>query len=120
MSIKTVVKRIRRELKIDSPDDCVPVKLFSLEMLGSIIITVFLFGGGWVGVNRAIASNETTIKEVKKKQEEVVRSINIIKTDVAILVSKQELEHQAADARANRQQKTIDRILDILQRRLPD
>ena len=99
--------------------DPVPAKLISIEMLGSVIITIFLFGGGWVGVNRAIAGNEKAITEVKAKQAEVERTVNEIKTDVALLVASQISVEKTADERASRQQQSINRILDILQRSFP-
>ena len=99
--------------------DPVPAKLISIEMLGSVIITIFLFGGGWVGVNKAIAGNKKVITEVKAKQVEIERTVNEIKTDVALLTASQISVEKTADERASRQQQSINRILDILQRSFP-
>ena len=86
-------------------------RLFSMEMMGSVIVSVVLISGVWFGLSAAVQANDEGIEQVQSKQHEMERKLNRIGTDVEVIKANQQAQKQ----RAARQENATQRILDILQ-----
>ena len=98
---------------IDKP---LTARLGSLEFLGSAVFTAFLVGGSWFSTTLKVSAQDEAIKSVQVEQKEISDKVHQIKTDVAVILERQ----KSADERAERNEKTTQRILDLLQKRERD
>lgn len=86
-------------------------RLFSIEMV--VAGAVFLIGGAgiWFGMAGKVEASQAAIKKIQSTQTEQGRDIQSIKIDIAVVRANQSAQKQ----RDERQEKTTQRILDILQ-----
>lgn len=88
-------------------------RFLSVEMLMTLCITLFAIGGAW---STLAGDNEDTKREVsnmKLEQKQIKQAVQTIQVDVATIKANQEAQRESG----RKQQKDIDRILDILERR---
>ena len=88
-------------------------RLFSIEMVAAG--AVFLVGGAgiWFGMAAKVEASEKAIKKIETQVTAQGRDIQAIKTDIAVVRAGQ----AARKERDDKQDRTTQRILDILQNR---
>ena len=93
-------------------EDSTFLRFISLEVMLTLCIMLFAIGGTW---STLAGDNEETKEDVAKVQVEqrhIKNSVHLIQIDVATIRANQEAQRNSA----KKQQKDIDRILNILER----
>jgi Tfp pilus assembly protein PilO len=88
-------------------------RLFSVEMMGSLLVTAFLVGGTYTALAENDKKQDDKIVSIQTEQEQVKKTVNDIKVDVAVIKANQ--GHTRDELRSLKA--TNQRILDILERR---
>ena len=88
-------------------------RLFSIEMVIWFLSTAFVFGAGYTALAMDNGDNKVAIVEIRSSQKDVIKDIQSIKTDVAVIKAGQ----KSSERRMVRQESDISRILNILEKR---
>lgn len=85
----------------------------SVENLITIIIIVVAVTGSYQSLASDNTNTKRQVASVKKQQKEIVKSVATIQVDVAVILNEQ----QHAKEQMREQKRSIQRILDLLERR---
>jgi len=88
-------------------------KLLSVENLITIILVVVAVTGSYQSLASDNANTKMQVASVKKQQKEIVKSVATIQLNVAVILNEQ----QHAKEQMDDQKLSIQRILNILERR---
>ena len=87
-------------------------KFITVEMMVAMLVFAFSSGGLWFSLTDRAEATEAKTKEMAEVQVEMQKSMSQIETDIAVIKANQ----SASDRRSRRQEITMDRVLDILQK----
>ena len=104
------------ERGISEADRPITARLVSLEFLGSALFTAFIVGGTWFSYTGRVEAQDKVIEEVKATQAVQAEDLQQIKTNIAVILERQ----KAADARAHRQERATQNILDTVRQMARD
>ena len=104
---------------MQSPAENKPLsaKLFSIEMLILYAGTIFAFGVGYSSLASEVATNTASIIIVKANQKEDAVVQAEINLTVGIIQAKQTAMGKNINRRMTRQDRRIDKIIDLLEAR---
>jgi len=91
-------------------------KLFTVEMLASLVVTTFIMGGMWFGLTARSEANTGSIEELKATQSDLVKNVATIDKNVATLLVRQEASTKAMEASNRRTSKDLENLKIFMQR----
>lgn len=97
------------------PKEPLTARLLTTEMLIWSACTIFLFGGGYTALAKDNEASQDAISAIEQGQKAVVTDIASIKISVAVIAAKQAAGRVVSQDRFRRQEKQIDRVLNILE-----
>ena len=86
-------------------------KFISVEIICSMLVTIFLVGGSWSSQSQAVKAAEQKIDEQAKKQAAADATVATMAIDIAVV--KTQLDNQSGELKSQRQD--IKQILNLLQ-----
>lgn len=86
-------------------------KFISVEIICSMLVTIFLVGGSWSSQSQAVKAAEQKIDDQAKKQAAADATVATMAIDIAVV--KTQLDNQSDDLKSQRQD--IKQILNLLQ-----
>ncbi len=90
------------------------LKLFSIEILGSIMVTIFLVGGSWASLNARVSAGDARDIEQQAKVESVSLAVHEIQVDVAVVKEQTRTTKKALEDQAHLLEKQGEKLDEIL------
>jgi len=91
-------------------------KLFTVEMLGSLVVSVFIMSGMWFGLTSRSEANSASIDELKTTQDDLVRNVVTIDKNVATLLVRQQAASKAMELSNARMAHDLENLKIFMQR----
>ena len=118
-----MIRKLLQGIAVPSNDITAGSKLFTLEMLGSVIVTVFLMSGMWFGLTSSTEANTTSIDantrsidKLRSTQADLAKNVVTIDKNVATLLVRQEAASKAAEKSNARTQHDLETLKIFIQR----
>jgi len=97
-------------------DTSVGGKIFTIEMAGSLAVSVFIMSGMWFGLTAKSDANTDAVHELKVVQAGIVKDVATIDKNVATLLARQEESSKAQAAASRRAREDLRNMKEFMQR----
>jgi len=118
-----MIKKLLQGITVPDNDITAGSKLFTIEMLGSVIVTVFLMSGMWFGLTAStqantvsIDANTKSIDKLSTSHAELAKNVVTIDINVATLLARQEEASKADKAASDRMRQDLEGLRDFMKR----
>jgi len=91
-------------------------KLFTVEMAGSLALSIFLMSGMWFGLTARSEANSVSVAELKTTQNEIEKNVAAIDKNVATLLVRQEAATKSVEASMKRTTRDIQDLKRLIER----
>jgi peptidoglycan hydrolase CwlO-like protein len=95
-------------------------RILSVEMLASLIVTVFVVGVTWASLANTVSATDVKVIKLESKQEATANSVQQVRVDLAVVKNQQNnIQQDLAEQseKLKEQSRDIKQILQILQAR---